>query len=299
MPYGHRSKKTINIKRSTIYWVISIFLVCSFLFSNNWGSRRGGLTINEVSQSPNTINLSLSPDDLVIKVDETRQIILHLDAQQNPVLGALIELAYNPEIVQITDVRVGDFFPNQLAVPKISGSKVALGYGLAFDSQTGKTSSGNIASFHVRGQKPGEFSLEFTKNTNIIPSDQVADDVITTINSLKIKVIEKDKSEVAIPTSTPAPTQASPTLKPTPKPTSTPKPKITPSPTPSSSPRVYIPLTNTAFDQSKADYPPNKYLTDPSLISDPNQTDSLASPETKPSLFDMVGQFFTRLFKPN
>lgn len=297
----------ISKKNNYLLNFTTIVLIVLSLFLSILGKYffiiRKSTVINQIQSNSKSIDLFLSPDDLSLAVGNDQILELTLNTNSNPVLGSVIELEYDPSIVSISAITQGNFFPDSILDSKIQGSRISFGYGLPYSAVDGKIGEGTIVTFKVHAVKVGSTELNFTDNTEIIPSDKIQSDVATIINSTLITVVEKEKIPEVSPslepssTKTPSPSLVpTPTPIPTPKPTkkpvmATPKPEpsvlVVPSPTPAA--RVYKPLTGTPFDQTVENYDARGVNV---AVEDVKIT---PLPTFKPTIFTTIGNYFRKV----
>lgn len=287
-------KKSFFFSRSVIS--LSLLSISLVIIGMTMSNQSRNSTVNEVSTADTAIDIAFTPENINLTLGSEQLVQVSLNTKY-PILGSLIELSYDVAKLSISDVVTGNFFPNQISAPKVGAGKVAFGYGLPYDSTDGKAGSGVIASFKVKALTVGESEIDFTNNTDIIPSNQVSGEISIVTSTLKVSVVEKEK--VLEPSSTPTPSQSpvpTPTPTPTPKPTkkpviATPKPKpsvlVLPSPTPS--PRVYEPLTGTPFDKTVEKYDARGVNV---AVQDVKIT---PLPTLKPTIFTTIGNYFRKV----
>lgn len=275
--------------------------------------------IYEVTESPQNIQLTITPNPLVIKPNEESIITINLDTNSHPVQSGLIELNYDPKIISITQIIKGDFFSNRVIPSSISDGIAMVNYSIPSEMASGKTGLGTIVSFKLKGLSEGETAITFSDNTDIIPPENIVNSenisVIThpalvKISSQEIITSSPSPSPISSPSATPEPSPVtsppssispipSPSPSTTPQPPRSIKPKPTYTPTPLPSPtRLYIPLTNTPFDQSVTSSPTNQEL---NLDTDPEFAQKNSSVDVDVavlnlSLGERIRRFFISLF---
>lgn len=279
-------------------WLITLAILClgiSLVGKILWNSRRN-YPINMISSGQPTIDLFIEPENMDLELGSDQLIEIGIKTNGNPILGSLLELSYDPTRLSISNIEKSDFFPNSLSESRINAGKIAISYGLDFNASAGKTGSGTIATFKVKTLSAGETSIEFTKNSQVIPSDEVPDNLVTTVNSVKLVV--KDKSESPNQSAMTPSTAPSPIIKASPVATKRPIASKTSMPSPTQfsiltqtvpSPRAYQESTGTPFDQSIEQYQNQK-----NIPINP-ETHALTTAQQKQNIFALIKQYWQKL----
>lgn len=86
----------------------------------------------------------------------------------NKLVGATVDLTYDPAKLTITNVVKGDFFDNTFAAPKIDPvtKKVTFSFAVA-PSDGGKAGTGTLVTFDVQPKVAGNTTITFALPTNV------------------------------------------------------------------------------------------------------------------------------------
>lgn len=137
--------------------------------------------------------LSFGPTQAV-PVNEEFSIPVVLTSEQFHVVGADIEISYDPQLIEIVSIDDGGVFDHFIADEVLAVEQKVV-FSVAMEPEkTGFTGSEAIASITVRALQPGTANFEYIYNknerndTNVSVSDLPGEDVLETVEKLQVTI---------------------------------------------------------------------------------------------------------------
>jgi len=195
------------IKRVLPFFVFLFFLFV-FLFKS---------PLLLLAQNGNT--LFLNPSNLERKIGETFVLEIKINASEK-ILGADIDLSYNPEILSFVKIAPADFFTNPQVLTNQNDPKKGL-INFSIFSYPPQTGTATIATLTFQGLKETTQSTEIKFEPTTVLATVGEKKINFQTNPCKIKISQKNPTFV--PTKSLSPT-TSPSLAPFSTPTLTPIP---------------------------------------------------------------------------
>ena len=198
-------------------------------------------SISQITSGTGNTTLAFSPSSLTTEPLQDQIVDIKLESGSDKIAGADLTLTYDPDLLSVSKLELGEFLPIQLIAPKLENGQVKVTIGAPPDSG-GKTGSGTIARLTLQLKTTQAASLVFAGTTEVVAIGTTGS-VVKSATDLSINppvAASVDPSSSA-PTPTPTPTSSpspspspTPSIKPSVKPTvkPTPKPSLKSSPSP-------------------------------------------------------------------
>lgn len=227
----------MNRKTLTIIGIGLILLIIPLTIY--LGQRRQRL----ITEAAPTTVLSVSPSQINQTVGSTFTANIYIATGENYAVGADLNLAFNPSVLECLSLSIGDFFDNPITPPffeNINNQTGKLRYSIG--SLVEKRGSGVFAVVEFRAESVGTSTLSFESGTSVAGIGE--DEALLNTASGTI-TISSTPTITPTPTATPTPIPTvtpTPTITPTPTPSVSPTPTLTPTPTPTPPPGGYLQL---------------------------------------------------------
>ncbi len=125
--------------------------------------------------------------------DDQLTVSVELNPQGASVIGVDLIITYDPNSIEVVDVRNGDLFPNQIA-ETINNSSGRVMYATANPFDTYTTSSGTVAEVVLKGKSISNSVVAFDYSAGDSTDSNVAvsggTDVLSGITQLNVKVVK-------------------------------------------------------------------------------------------------------------
>jgi len=169
--------------------------------------------------------LSLSPAAITKAVEETFNVDIVVNTNENSIVSADIDLTFNPNILEALSISAGSFFESPTEPTRLINNNLGkIQYSLF--TMTAKQGAGTLASIVFKGKGPGISQVTFDSTTTV---GGIGETEALSRAEPGSYVIASAATPTPTPTTGPTTT---PTQTPTPSPTSV--PTMTPIPTPTS-----------------------------------------------------------------
>ena len=191
------------VKRSTVVIIlgflvgISVSILVIALFQSR--QLQGEITVQrrqtELNQLIKNRGAQLTfGESQTVSVDDEFTVPVMMASESFHVIGADIEISYDPQLVEIVSVENGEKFDHFVA-DEINEEEQKVIFSVAMEPEkTGFTGSGTIATITARALQPGTATFEYIyhknerNDTNISVSDLPGEDVLETTREVQVVI---------------------------------------------------------------------------------------------------------------